>query len=277
MAEDLDRISAALAAAVEVLAPFRPGSVAFTEKNSSGPVTEADRLVNETLREMLVRDGEAWFSEESVDTSDRLNKDRVWIVDPLDGTREFIEGVPEWSVSIGLVEHGAPVAGGICNPSTREVFVGSLQGGVTYNGSPVQASGRTELRGATVLASRSEFKRGEWERFRDAPFEIRPVGSVAYKLALVASGQADATWTFTRKNEWDIAGGIALVRAAGGVVKAPDDAPLILNRASFQFSGLIACGAALWRDIEDFLRPISGASAGPRRPSPTRRPNSFSV
>ncbi len=264
MEEVLDRITEALAAAVEVLSPFRPGEVAFTEKGGSGPVTEADRRVNEVLRKVLLRDREeGWLSEESVDNHDRLNKRRVWVVDPLDGTREFVEGIPEWSVSIGLVEDGEPAAGGICNPATGEVFVGSVKTGVTYGGNPVHTSGRRELRGATVLASRTEVKRGEWDRFRGAPFEVRPVGSVAYKLALVAAGLADATWTLTPKNEWDIAAGVALIRAAGGVAESLDNSPLKLNRQCSKLSGLIACGAALREQIEDFLRRGSPAPVKP--------------
>ncbi|MGA8026512.1 MAG: 3'(2'),5'-bisphosphate nucleotidase CysQ [Bryobacteraceae bacterium] len=256
MDEILDRIGEALDAAVRVLAPFRPGAVAFAEKGKSGPVTEADRLVNETLREILLRDSEeGWLSEESVDNPDRLGKRRVWIVDPLDGTREFVEGVPEWCVSIGFVEDGEPLAGGICNPATGEVFIGSIESGVTYSGAAAHASVRRELQGALVLASRTEVKRGEWEQFRDAPFEVRAVGSVAYKLALVSAGLADATWTLTPKNEWDVAAGIALVRSSGGIVKLLDDSPLKLNRRSSKLSGLIASAPALSEQIDEFLEP----------------------
>ena len=119
------------------------------------------------LRQELLREGEGWLSEESVDDFSRLEKKRVWIVDPLDGTREFVAGIPEFCVSVAMVEDGIPVAGGICNPATNEIFLGSLDSGVTYNGKPARASQRTSLEGAVILASRSETKRGEWKRFRE--------------------------------------------------------------------------------------------------------------
>lgn len=121
------RIREALEAAGAALAAFVPGTVASSEKSSGrGPVTEADRVVNRVLHDTLWRDGEGWLSEESVDDFDRLEKAHVWIVDPLDGTLEFISGVPEWCVSIGWIEHGRAVAGGIYNPVTQEQFLGSL-------------------------------------------------------------------------------------------------------------------------------------------------------
>ena len=115
-----------------------------------------------------------------------------------------------------MVENGIPVAGGICNPATDELILGSRDTGVTYNGKPAQPSQRKDLHGALVLASRSEVKRGEWKQFESAEFNIRPMGSVAYKLGLVAAGHADLTFTLVPKNEWDVAAGAALVESAGG-------------------------------------------------------------
>ena len=188
--EILNRISEALGAAVDAISPFVPGAVKADQKSAGrGPVTEADRVSNRVLREYLLRDGEGWLSEETVDDLTRLDKKCVWVVDPLDGTLEFVEGIPEWCVSVAMVEKGRPVAGGICNPATGETFLGSLETGITYNGQPAHPSSRADLVGAVVLASRSEIKRGEWEQFRNDPIEVRPMGSVAYKLACVAAGK----------------------------------------------------------------------------------------
>jgi myo-inositol-1(or 4)-monophosphatase len=236
----LRRIQAALEAAVEVLRGLRADTVRVEHKPGAGPVTEADWAVNEVLAKVLPADGEGWLSEESRDDPSRLAKRRVWAVDPLDGTKEFVAGVPEWCVSVGLLEDGRPVAGGIANPATGEVFLGCLESGVTYNGRAAHVSERRSLEGAVVLASRSEVDRGEWERFRGAPFTVRPVGSVAYKLALVAAGLADATWTLVPKHEWDVAAGVALVLAAGGSVRTRDGSPLRFNQASPRLTGLIA-------------------------------------
>ncbi|MDX9857789.1 MAG: 3'(2'),5'-bisphosphate nucleotidase CysQ [candidate division Zixibacteria bacterium] len=252
----MHRIQQALDAAVAIFERFTPGTIHADDKGGGDPVTEADRAVNNALKELLHRDGEGWLSEETRDNPDRLTHARVWIVDPLDGTREFVKGIPEWCVSIGLVENGRAVAGGICNPATRETIVGSLETGVTYNGLPAQPSQRVTLDGAVVLASRSEIKRGEWERFADAPFEVRPTGSVAYKLGLVAAGRCDTTWTLAPKNEWDVAAGVALVLAAGGFAETPDGAAPTFNNPSTLLPGLIVGPAGLRAEIRRVLSPV---------------------
>jgi len=255
--EILQRIQSALEASRTVFSRFTCGAIEAEYKAGHDPVTEADKSVDAVLRKELLRDGEGWLSEETVDDFTRLDKNRVWVVDPLDGTREFVAGIPEFCVSVAMVENGRPFAGGILNPATNEVFLGSVDTGVTYNGRPSQPSQRTSLEGALVLASRSEVKRGEWRRFENAPFNIRPMGSVAYKLALVSAGLADATFTLTPKNEWDIAAGAALVESAGGLVSTLENSPVGCNNKSPLLSGLLACGPFLSRElftlVNDFL------------------------
>ncbi|MFZ0798433.1 MAG: 3'(2'),5'-bisphosphate nucleotidase CysQ [Terriglobales bacterium] len=244
-AETLERIQAALEAARAVLDRFTPGAIEAEFKVGHDPVTEADRAVDNILRKNLLRAGEGWLSEETVDDFTRLDNTRVWVVDPLDGTREFVQGIPEFCVSIAMVENGIPVAGGICNPATDELILGSRETGVTYNGKPAQPSQRKDLHGALVLASRSEVKRGEWKQFESAEFKIRPMGSVAYKLGLVAAGRADLTFTLVPKNEWDVAAGAALVESVGGWVLKLDNSPLRCNQKSPLISGLLAGGPFL--------------------------------
>ncbi|MEJ2205104.1 MAG: inositol monophosphatase family protein, partial [Gemmatimonadota bacterium] len=162
--------------------------------------------------------------------------------DPIDGTREFVEGIPEWCVSIGLVEDGLPVAGGIFNPATDELVLGALETGVTYNGHPSQVRDPEALTDVTVLASRSETRRGEWQRFEGAPFAVKACGSVAYKMALVAAGRAESTWTLVPKSEWDVAAGTALVRAAGGQVTLADGTEPFFNKEKPVFPNFVAAG-----------------------------------
>lgn len=251
--DTLARIHAALEAARAVLKTFTPGAIDAEYKAGHDPVTEADRAVDRVLRENLLREGEGWLSEESVDDLSRLEKRRVWVVDPLDGTREFVQGIPEFCVSIAMVEDGIPVAGGICNPATDELILGSREMGVTYNGAPAQPSQRKDLHGALVLASRSEVKRGEWKQFESAEFNIRPMGSVAYKLGLVAAGKADMTFTLVPKNEWDVAAGAALVESAGGFILTLDNSPLRCNRRNPLLSGLLGGGPFLRAPLLDML------------------------
>jgi myo-inositol-1(or 4)-monophosphatase len=254
-AQILERIHAAIEASRPVFAHFTPGAIETEYKVGHDPVTEADRALDAVLRKELLREGEGWLSEESVDDPIRLQRSRVWVVDPLDGTREFVKGIPEFCVSIGFVEDGRPVAGGIYNPATDETFMGSIDSGVTYNGRPSQPSQRKTLDGALVLASRSEVKRGEWKPFDNCTFKIRPMGSVAYKLALVSAGLADITFTLTPKNEWDVVAGAALVQSAGGFVSTLEKTSLTANRRDPLLSGLLASGPLLREQLLALVDP----------------------
>jgi len=247
---DLDRIESALIRAGDVARRYTPGSVEWKDKKAGerwDPVTEADLAIDALLRESLPRSGEGWLSEETRDSSFRMECSRVWIVDPIDGTREFVKGVPEWCISVGLVEDGQAVAGGVFNPTRDELILGSLETGVTLNGSPVSGQRSEKLPGSRVLASRSEVARGEWKRFDDAGFDVVPCGSVAYKLALVAAGLFDATWTLIPKHEWDVVGGGALVRASGGVLLHADGSTPTFNREDPKLPNFLAGNETLLR------------------------------
>jgi len=254
-ADILERIEAAIEAACTVFARFTPGEIETEYKKGLDPVTEADRAIDRVMRQNLLRDGEGWLSEETTDDVSRLDNSRVWVVDPLDGTREFVQGIPEFCVSIGFVENGRPVAGGICNPATKETILGAIDCGVTYNGTPARPSERTMIEGSLILASRSEVKRGEWQQFQNGSYNVRPMGSVAYKLGLVAAGKADITFTLTPKNEWDVAAGAALVQSAGGYVATLDNAPLRCNQRNPLLSGLLACGPFLKDPLLALVKP----------------------
>jgi len=247
---DLARIHEAILAAAEAIQPYTPGDVEFEIKSERGdPLTAADEAADRVLREVLPTQEEGWLSEESIDDPARLECRRVWVVDPIDGTREFIEGIPEWCISVGLVEDGLPVAGGIYNPATEELVIGSLETGVEYQGRPSAITTLPSLDGAVILASRSETRRGEWDFLDEAPCEVRPCGSVAYKMALVAAGQADGTWTLVPKSEWDVAAGTALVRAAGGSVIHADGSEPAFNQVVPKYPNFLAAGVGV---LEDF-------------------------
>jgi myo-inositol-1(or 4)-monophosphatase len=249
---DLEKIHHALQVAQQCANAFSSGNIEVKRKTGGDPVTEADLALDTALKEALLEADDGWLSEETADDSRRLGKRRVWIVDPLDGTREFAEGIPEWCISIGLVIDGKPVAGGICNPAMNQIFVGSRESGLYLNGAKARIGDKITLDGARILVSRSEIRKGLWKRLENAPFEIIPCGSVAYKLALVASGQADAIVSLVPKNEWDVAGGIALVQAGGGCVFIPDQELLILNQPKTLIAGLAACG----KPLLDHLKPL---------------------
>lgn len=261
MNEILSRIADALTAAEAALEPFDMGRIDAVRKSGGDPVTEADLAVDSVLRAALLRDGEGWLSEETADDGSRLEMSRVWIVDPLDGTREFVDGIPEWCVSIGYAVDGRPVAGGIVAPSRGLRVIGAVGHGVTVE-SRDRVAPMPTLAGALVLASRSEAKRGEWEPFFQTPVAVRVMGSVALKLAMVGAGLADATWTLVPKNEWDVAGGAAIVHASGGVTVDPDGEPVEFNRPSTLMPGFVATRADLIDDVLALIRRTTG-SVGP--------------
>lgn len=255
--DDLRKIMGALQTAELVCKKFTCETVHVEQKSGGDPVTTLDRAVNECLLETLRQDDEGWLSEESVDDRRRIGKRRVWIVDPLDGTKEFLAGVPEWCVSIALIEDDQAVVGGICNPATDEIFLGSPETGIHRWLQESQNPWFSSRKKPLVLASRSEVGRGEWDWLKEASFEVRPLGSIAYKLALVAAGLADATWTFVPKSEWDIAAGVALVLSSGGTVTGLDGKPIVFNQPDTKRDGLVAFArnteARLKQDFQDCL------------------------
>jgi myo-inositol-1(or 4)-monophosphatase len=252
---DLDRIVSALEAGGKIYRSRSWETVRVEEKSGGDPVTDAEREVNQLLFEILVQDGEGWLSEESADNEERLKRSRVWLVDPLDGTREYVRRIPEWCISIALMEDGVLVCGGIYNPQTDEMFYGSRETGVICkNRSSVsRMDGEKRVGDVLVLASRSEVARGEWKRFQNRDFRLQPMGSVAYKLALVAAEKADATWTLTPKNEWDVAAGVALLLAARGHVRTSDGFTPSFNNRNTLFPGLVGLSATGIERLRPFL------------------------
>ena len=187
-------------------------------KGYHNPVTTADHAADSRLKEILIsaKPDYGWLSEETVDSPERLTKERVWVVDPMDGTKEFIEGVPHFVVSIGLVENGIPIVGVLYNPVTGETFSAAQGEGAQLNGEPIRCSTKENVKDMVILNSRSETHRGLWEPFDDTFGELRAIGSVAYKLGITAAGKADIFASLRPKNEWDICAGNCIINEAGG-------------------------------------------------------------
>ncbi|MBT4145263.1 MAG: 3'(2'),5'-bisphosphate nucleotidase CysQ [Candidatus Marinimicrobia bacterium] len=188
------------------------------EKGYHNPVTTADHAADAYLKESLLvaRPDYGWLSEETVDSPERLSKKYVWVVDPLDGTKEFIEGVPNFVVSVALVENGFPIVGVLFNPVTKEIFIASKDEGAFLNDKPIHCITKENLNEMVILNSRSETRRGLWAPYDGTFGELNPIGSVAYKLGLTAAGQADIFASLRPKNEWDICAGNCIVNEAGG-------------------------------------------------------------
>ena len=213
------------------------------DKSYHNPVTTADHAANDKIKEILL--GECpdygWLSEETADSFDRLDKEYVWIVDPLDGTKEFIEGVPHFVVSIALAKDEDPVLGVLYNPVTEELFTAEKGRGAFLNGEQINCSSKEDVKEMIILNSRSETRRGLWQPYMGVFKELRPIGSVAYKLGLTAAGKADIFASLRPKNEWDICAGNCIINEAGGKLINLNGNNVIFNQENTLIEpGLIA-------------------------------------
>jgi myo-inositol-1(or 4)-monophosphatase len=225
--------------------------------SAGNPVSEADLLADEILRRELVAllPGSGWLSEETVDGPERLASRAVWIVDPIDGTREYVDGVPEFAISVALAVDGDPVLAVLLNPAENELFTATRGGGAHRDGLLLAASARTELDGAVLLASATEKKRGEFAIF-EGRMTVTPVGSTAYKLALLAAGTGDVYFTRSPRNEWDVAAGILLCREAGATVTDLGGGRHRFNRRDPLCRGVVACGAGLHAEVMSLIGEV---------------------
>ncbi|UCH63351.1 MAG: 3'(2'),5'-bisphosphate nucleotidase CysQ [Fidelibacterota bacterium] len=244
-------------AAGKILLDYFNADYQVRDKGFHNPVTTADYASNHCLEERL-RDSfptYGWLSEETADTRDRLNKERVWVVDPLDGTKEFIEGLPQFVVSIALAEKGQPVLGVLHNPVTGETFSAAEGQGTTLNGEPVMASKVESLEEAEILNSRSETRWGLWKRYEPYLRLLKPMGSVAYKLGLTAAGRADIFATLRPKNEWDVCAGHIILKEAGAVLRGlTGKEQRYNNRHTVIKPGLIAGNPAIVQAFLDLYK-----------------------
>jgi len=222
-------------------------------KSDRSPVTTADLEANRILHSMQQKyfPEDGWLSEESPDDPVRLERTRLWIVDPIDGTRAFIKKLPEFCISAALVENGQPLAAVIFNPSTDELFSAVRGCGLQVNGKPLPRSPETDS--PLVMVSPGEFRNGRWaelgQRVRTGAFH-----SIAHALTLVAAGRAQAVITAEKENEWDVAAGVLLIKESGGLVEDADHHPLTFNQPAPQFTGLLALAGAAEPHLQPLLR-----------------------
>jgi myo-inositol-1(or 4)-monophosphatase len=234
---------AALAAS-EVIARHAGGDRESWDKANDSPVTHADleanRAILDVLREAFPDD--TLLSEETADEENRERAERVWIIDPLDGTKEFIARIPEFAVSVALTVKGEPVVGVVAQPITGECFAGARGLGARLNGEPISVSRETELERSVVLSSRTETGRGQMDRYEGWFRELKPVGSVALKLAWIAAGRGDLWISEAPKSEWDVCAGDLLVREAGGVFITLEEGARRYNQADVLLRPPMAAG-----------------------------------
>jgi myo-inositol-1(or 4)-monophosphatase len=242
---DLDRDSALLTAAVREAGALAL-RMAGTElrqwiKGKSSPVSEADLAVDELLKDRLLSASPdyGWLSEETADDLSRLERRRVWIVDPIDGTRAYLAGRQDWSVSAALVEEGQPLLGVVFAPASNELFVAQRSCGATRNNEPISATAGVALEAARMAGPRFLLDRVRGEPSEDNPSRI---GSLALRISRVAEGQLDAAFVGGNSRDWDLAAAHLLLQEAGGALTTLQGEHLVFNRREVSHQVLVAAG-----------------------------------
>jgi myo-inositol-1(or 4)-monophosphatase len=223
-ARDQDRADTALLieatrAGGDIARKFFGGEYKRWNKGQAGPVTEADYAVDKHLRETLLaaRPDYGWLSEETEDDPSRLSRERVFIADPIDGTRAFLRGLPEFTIVACVVAGDRPVAAAIFNPIMDEMYEAIAGGGARRNGSPLRVSDQDGIENCRMIASKEILARQEWGS-PWPPMHVENRRSIAYRMALVGAGDFDAMISLGAKHDWDVAAGDLIVHEAGGRV-----------------------------------------------------------
>lgn len=226
-------------------------------KAPGDPVSEADHAVDAFLHERLLtaRPDYGWLSEEQEDNAERLDCEHVWVVDPIDGTRAFIEKREQFTVVAALVRNGKPVSAAAFNPATDEFFEASLGGGARLNGEPIQVGGKADFEHAHLLGGPRMFERAGWD---SPPTGIRfaSINSIAYRMCLVACDRYDGCVSLNGKSDWDIAAPDLIVREAGGLVTDSHGAEFTYNKADTRHLSVITAGAPMHDRLMRFLETV---------------------
>ena len=259
------------AIALDFYRPGAPTTARIDSKAGGSPVTQADLAVDEFLRARLgaLFESAGWLSEESVDDHARLARASLIVVDPIDGTRAFLAGDPRWAVSIALVVGGCPVAGVVHAPALAETFAAARGRGATMNGAPIAVSPRPTLREARIAGPRPMIE--AIGRAAGVALAAQPkIPSLAYRMALVASGVLELALAAANSHAWDIAAADLILEEAGGWLVEADGAPLRYNRAQTRHGVLFGAPNGLIGRFLEAGRP-SAPAGDPMMTNPSPR------
>ena len=265
MSPETDEVEALRVAVTEagalVMRYFRQDPKTW-DKPGEGPVSEADLAANDLLRERLAGafPDHGWLSEESADDETRLSRSRVWIVDPIDGTRAFVAGKPEFTVCAALVVEGEAVAGVVFNPAKEELFLAAKGQGATRNGVLLPVIPPPPFVEAQTISTRGVLKPWRWQG--DPPGGRHGyVNSLAYRACKVATDRWDVAIVLKRLSEWDLAAAQIVVEEAGGRVTTRAGDPIRYNAPDPKIAGLIAAADPLHAEVVRRLLPEDEAIA----------------
>ncbi len=263
-AETAALVEAVRAAGALVMGYFRQDPETW-DKPGEGPVSEADLAANALLEERLrtAFPSHGWLSEESADDSARLSRSRLWIVDPIDGTRAFIAGKPEFTVCAALAVEGRAVAGAVFNPARDEFFFAALGRGATLNGAPLCIGPAPTLAEARILSTKSVIKPARWADGIAPGGRHGYVNSLAYRVCKAATDRWDTTIISGTFSEWDLAAAQVVFEEAGGRITTRAGEAIRYNAPVPKIPGLVAAAEPLQGElVARFLPPEPPKAAG---------------
>jgi len=254
-AQDRDLLVASVREAGAIARKFFGGTYKSWSKSYGNPVTEADIEIDAFLKDTLLaaRPHYGWLSEETADHPARLTRERIFVVDPIDGTHGFLKGRPHFTIVATVVTEGRPVAAAIFNPITDEMFAAATGEGATGNGAALAVSTKPDLPHSRLLTGRDLIDDPRWPT-PWPPLTVESRASIAYRMGLVARGDFDAMVSLTDKSDWDLAAGDLIVREAGGRVTSQTGETLRYNQTKPVQQGVICAGPALHERLLERLR-----------------------
>lgn len=235
----------------------KPGAPTPWGRMDDSPVTDVDLETDALLSRILrtARPDYGWLSEETADSAQRLAHDRVFIVDPIDGTSAFLKAKPEFTIVAAVAEHGRPIAAVVFNPLTREFFAASAGQGATLNGAGITTSNRMQIEGARILGTPEFFGHAAWPK-RWPPMVLEKRASLAYRMALIAAGRFDGMVALNPKHEWDICAGALLVSEAGGRSTNHDGSAWSFNKPDAREPSMVCGGPVLHGLLLDHIKDV---------------------
>jgi myo-inositol-1(or 4)-monophosphatase len=259
-AADTGLLVAAVREAGAIARRFYGGTYKSWNKSLGNPVTEADIEIDTFLKKTLLaaRPTYGWLSEETTDDPIRLRRERVFVVDPIDGTYGFLKNRPHFTIVGTVVEKGRPVSGAIYNPITEELFEATKGQGARKNDEPIRVSAQLGFEDMRLLAEKALLGETHWATPWPPSIRGETRASAAYRMALVAAGEFDAMMSLNRKSDWDVAAGDLIVHEAGGRVTTRVGQNLVYNREKTEHESIVCAGPDLHARLLERLAEFRG-------------------